>query len=418
VRIQWCGTEVAPFMILKEAMLFAMMFKVRGLFPIRKARAGRSRAMLKAKMIFISIALAFVATEILFAQCGTCTGGPINISWKGWTLQAVRPCLTQATTAGGRGGGLEIDNAKFNGKLVFSKAHIPIVAVKYEDDVCGPYRDWQYQENVFECTNVTGPGQCDGPAITNCDMPDGDDTGSFCGVSIYRTPGKLILTTNVQAGWYRYIFKWLFYPDGTFHPEAYFGAVSDPCVNNAHVHLVYWRLDMDIEGSTPNLFEEHNTYQKPQLSNLTDDKAPDGTYWETWDNMFLEAPRSKQMDGSRWWRVRNTSTNRAYLIYPHETYKGKSADEVRFVPQISDFWVLNFSNSNQEETDDFGTGTRYWGHLNNFLNDTVINDVPNPNIDRVMWFSGAVLHQYEASNPQCHKANGPWFVPDPKSSPW
>ena len=124
------------------------------------------------------------------------------------------------------------------------------------------------------------------------------------------------------------------------------------------------------------------------------------------------------MDGSRWWRVRNTSTNRAYLIYPPETLHKKIIDEVRFVPQISDLWVLNYSNSNQEETDDSGTGTRYWGHLNNFLNDTITSDVPNPNLDRVMWFSGAVLHQYEAANPQCHKANGPFFLPDPNSVPW
>ncbi len=402
-----------------------MTFRDPGLFPTLRVQPGKAEmALMKARMFLISVGLAaailLVGSNILMAQCGSCSGSPQNISWEGWTLQALRPCLTQSTTAGGRGGGLEIDNAKFNGKLVFTKAHIPIISVKYENDACGPYRDWQWEENVFNCTNVTGPGRCDGPATTNCDMPDGEDTGSFCGVSIYRTPSKLILTTNVQAGWYRYILKWYFYPDGTFHPEAYFGAVSDPCVNNAHVHLVYWRVDMDIEASTPNLFEEHNTYQKTSSSNQAeaDPNTPDATYWETWDNMFLEAPRSKQTDGSRWWRVRNTTTNRAYLIYPHETYKGVNAEEVRFVPQISDFWVLNYSTLNQEETDDFGTNTRYWGHLNNFLNDTIANDVPNADVDRVMWFSGAVLHENEGGNPQCHRAYGPWFLPDPKATPW
>lgn len=372
--------------------------------------------MIKAKAFLISTAFVFLTSAILYAQCGSCTGGPLDITWQGWTFQAVRPCLTQATTAGGRGGGLEIDNASFNGKLVFSKAHTPIVAVKYENDFCGPYRDWQFQETQFACTNVTGPGRCDGPAVTNCDMPDGEDTGSFCGVSIDDQGTQLVLTTNVQAGWYRYILKWIFYPDGKFHPEAYFGAVSDPCVNNPHVHLIYWRLDMDIEGSTPNLFEEHNVYQTPTPSNK--DEVTGARFWDIWDNMFLEAARSKQMDGKRWWRVRNTTTNRAYLIQTNETYKGITPDEVRFVPQISDLWVLDYSNSRQEETDESGDGTRYWGHLNNFLNDTITSDVPNANVDRVMWFSGAVLHQYEASNPQCHKVNGPWFFPDPDGVPW
>jgi hypothetical protein len=374
--------------------------------------------MIKIKTFVISTAFLVVASAFLYAQCGTCSGSPFNLTWQGWTLQVVRPCLTQATTAGGRGGGLEIDNATYNGKLVFSKAHTPIVAVKYEQDFCGPYRDWQFQESRFDCTNVTGAGRCDGPAKTNCDMSDGNDTGSFCGVSVDDQGTKLVLTTNVQAGWYRYILKWIFYPDGTFHPEAYFGAVSDPCVNNPHVHLVYWRLDLDIEASMPNLFEEHNLVKKPTSSNSTNANAPDATFWETWDNMFLEASRNKQNDGSRWWRVRNTSTNRGYLIYPPEKLKNKNADEVLFVPQISDFWVLNYSNSNQEETDDSGTGTRYWGHLNNFLNDTISSDVPNPNVDRVMWFSAAVLHQYEASAPECHKANGPWFKPDSSLTPW
>ena len=363
--------------------------------------------------ILISILVLFISSEMLQAQCGTCSGAPQNISWKGWTLQAVRPCLTQATTAGGRGGGLEVRNARFNGKLVFTKAHIPIISVKYENDACGPFRDWQFQENVFNCTNITGTGRCDGPATTNCDMPNGEDTGSFCGVSIYRTPSKMILTTNLQAGWYRYVLKWYFYPDGTFHPEAFFGAVSDPCINNDHVHLIYWRVDMDIESDTPNLVEEHNVHKKHE-----EGMGPMAIYWETWDNMFLETSRNKQLDGTRWWRVRNTSTQRSYLIYPHETYKGVNEEEIRVVPQISDFWLLNYNAANQEETDDGGSGTRYWAHLNNFLNDTITNDVPNPNVDKVIWFSGAALHANEAGDPRCHSVQGPWFFPDPKGTPW
>jgi hypothetical protein len=363
--------------------------------------------------IFGSIIVLLITAELSFAQCGSCTGAPQNITWNGWTLQAVRPCLTQATTAGGRGGGLEVRNAQYNGRLVFTKAHIPIISVKYDDDACGPFRDWQFQESVFNCTNVTGMGRCDGPAITNCDMANGEDTGSFCGISIYRTPSRLILTTSVKAGWYRYILKWNFFPDGTFHPEAFFGAVADPCITNNHVHLVYWRVDMDIETDIPNLVEEHNVY-----SNHEHSIAPKAVYWETWDNMFLESSRHKQLDGTRWWRVRNTATQRSYLIYPHETYKEVNEEEVRFVPQISDFWMLNYNSANQEETDDAGTSTRYWGHLNNFLNDTVLNDTPNANVDKVIWFSGAVMHSSEAENPECHSVQGPWFLPDPKGTPW
>ncbi len=73
------------------------------------------------------------------AQCGTCTDpGTQTVNWNGWSFQFIRPCLTGPTTSGGNGGGIEIRNATYNGKLVFSKAHTPILNVKYKDDACGP----------------------------------------------------------------------------------------------------------------------------------------------------------------------------------------------------------------------------------------------------------------------------------------
>lgn len=370
--------------------------------------------------LFIIAGFFLAGSSDLFAQCGSCTGGPQNVSWKGWTFQFVRPCLTQSTTAGGRGGGLELRNARYNGRLVFTKAHTPIVSVKYENDGCGPFRDWQYEETPFACSNVTAAGRCDGPATTNCDIPGGGDTGSFCGVSVFRTPSRLTLTTNVSAGWYRYIIRWIFYPDGKFHPEVDFGAVSDPCLTNAHVHLVYHRIDMDIETDSANRIEEHNviTDDGHSASGAAPQDPKHGNYWEIWDPVFTEMARNKQMDGTRWWRVRNTTTNRAYLIYPHETYKEVNLEEVQFVPQVSDFWFLKYNSANQEETNDFGSSQRYWGHLNNFIQDTHGSDDPSLMTDPVVWFSGSVLHGDEAQTGECHTVFGPWFFPDPKGTSW
>jgi hypothetical protein len=375
--------------------------------------------------VLIFIFLIFCHPDNLLAQCGSCTGGPQNVSWEGWTFSFLRPCLTGPTTAGGRGGGLEIDNAKYHGKLVFTKAHTPILNVKYMNDACGPYRDWQDEESVFQCTNVTAPGRCDGPAITNCENPGGGDIGSFCGVSVSRTPTRLTLTTNVQAGWYRYILKWHFYPNGTFHPEAYFGTIPASCVNNQHVHMIYFRVDMDIEGSTPNTAEEHydSNYATrptngPEASEFPE--SPEGVpYWDSWDPIFLESARFKQADGSRWWRIRNSSTGRAYLIYPPETFKAPTGpDEVTVFPQIADIWFLKYNSANQEETDDFGDFQRYWAHLGQFLNDS---SWPNDSLigaDIVVWYGGGTLHAFEAGAPACHVVAGPYYLPDPKAVSW
>jgi hypothetical protein len=354
--------------------------------------------------------------EIVDAQCSCVDPGTQTVNWNGWSFSFVRPCLTGATTSGGNGGGIEIRNATYNGKLVFSKAHTPILNVKYQNNACGPYRDWQDQESVFACTNVTAPGRCDGPATTNCDMPNGEDTGSFCGVSVFQTATKLTLTTNVQAGWYRYILRWHFFPDGSFHPDGLFGAVPASCVQNPHVHMIYFRVDMDIEGDTPNVVEERNTSNFPTFDSSS--RTPD-QFWTTWDPVIVEMSRMKQHDNSRWWRVRNTTTNRAYLVYPPEVYPGSTGDdEVNIYPQISDIWFLKYNSTNQEETNDGGSFSRYWAHLYQFMNDT---SWPGDNLqgaDQVVWYGSGTIHQIEAENPACHDVQGPWFVPDPEGPSW
>jgi hypothetical protein len=351
------------------------------------------------------------------AQCVCNDPGAQTVTWNGWSFQFIRPCLTGPTTSGGNGGGIEIRNAMYNGKLVFSKAHTPILNVKYKDDACGPYRDWQDQESVFDCTNVTASGRCDGPAKTNCDTPDGEDTGSFCGVSVDDQGSKLTLTTDVQAGWYRYILKWNFYPDGSFHPEGWFGAIPSGCVQNPHVHMIYFRIDMDIEGDTPNVVEERNTsnFKKP----AKDSKNPPEFIWQVWDPVIVEMTRMKQHDNTRWWRIRNTNTNRAYLIYPPEVYPGqKGEDEVNIFGQLSDIWFLKYNSANQEETNDGGSFNRYWAHLGQFINDSTWPGDNLQGADAVVWYSGGTLHDTEGSDAVCHDVQGPWFVPDPEGPSW
>ena len=48
---------------------------------------------------------------------------------------------------------------KLQRKKVLRRANVPILNVKYDDDACGPYRDWQYQEGMIEANgNDVGAG--------------------------------------------------------------------------------------------------------------------------------------------------------------------------------------------------------------------------------------------------------------------
>lgn len=351
--------------------------------------------------------MALAGAVSLEAQC-TCTGQTQTVNWLGWSLNFRRPCLTQATTSGGRGGGLEVSNVRFNGRLVLFKGHLPILNVKYQNDACGPYRDWQYEENTFQCAGqVFAAGRCEGPAITNCNNPAGGDVGNFCGVSVDRNAERLLLTTLLRAGWYRYQLEWYFFAGGTFRPAIKWTGVPHSCLNNTHLHMAYWRLDFDIEDG-PNTVFEGSTVP------LVHD------YWEEWDPLFTEMTRAKDPSGSRRWLIRNSVTNRGYqVLMPEAVSTTGEGDGAAVAPQISDIWALLYRAANQEETDDCAglSGCGYWSHLSRFV--TPSSDA-NHMIDKdvVLWYSAAHLHQGSPSPPACTAVNGPIVKPDPKGPAW
>jgi hypothetical protein len=55
-----------------------------------------------------------------------------------WRFLAVRP----AASSGTNGSGIELRFVGYRGKRVLYRAHVPILNVKYENDACGPFRDW------------------------------------------------------------------------------------------------------------------------------------------------------------------------------------------------------------------------------------------------------------------------------------
>jgi len=100
-----------------------------------------------------------------------------------WRFIAVRP----AASCGTNGSGIELRFVDYRGKRVLYRAHVPVLNVKYDNNACGPYRDWQYEEAFFQAngtnTGATGFRLCPTPAQTILDT--GSDSGNFRGVAVY-----------------------------------------------------------------------------------------------------------------------------------------------------------------------------------------------------------------------------------------
>lgn len=180
-----------------------------------------------------------------------------------WRFTVVRPSASSGTKASA----VELLNVNYRGKRMLTRAHVPILNVKYEKPTpgnpqCGPYRDWQYDEGFFSAIGTDVPGT--NGAIRMCSSPpqtileSGNDVGNFRGVAIYDNREEVVVVSELEASWYRYISQWTFTDSGVIKPRFGFGSVRNSCVCDIHTHHVYWRLDFDINTAVNNRVIENN----------------------------------------------------------------------------------------------------------------------------------------------------------------
>lgn len=161
------------------------------------------------------------------------------------------------------GSAVELFDVIYNGHRVFDRVNVPILNVEYGPGGCGCFRDWLDSEVRFEAVgSPCGNGYCEviEPTRTVCDCaptntcdsnPNNQcnvDLGSFSGVAAEKDTDRLIMTTQMDAGWYRYTQRWTFYLDGTIEPGFGFGSVPNGCTDTNHFHHGYYRFDFDIDG--------------------------------------------------------------------------------------------------------------------------------------------------------------------------
>ena len=210
-----------------------------------------------------------------------------------WKFSVVRPSVSTGT----RGSAIDIADVEYLGKRVLSRAHAPILNVSYERNLCGPYRDWSYQESSFVANGTdmaAGIRLCTQAPQTVLDIDS--DAGNFRGVAVFDEKERVTLVTEMEAGWYRYLCEYTFYDDGRISPRYAFGATDNTCVCNAHNHHVYWRFDFDIVESANNRIFEVNNGVPTQL--------------------MTETTRPRLVGSDRTWIVDNAVTGESASIIP------------------------------------------------------------------------------------------------------
>jgi hypothetical protein len=292
-----------------------------------------------------------------------------------WRFLVVRP----AASSGTNGSGIELRYVDYRGKRVLYRAHVPILNVKYNGNACGPYRDWQNEEGMIQAVGAdVAPGfrLCNAPATTILDT--GNDAGNYLGVAIYVQGQEVVLVSEMQAGWYRYITQWRLRTDGTIRPRFGFSAVQNSCVCNVHHHHAYWRFDFDIRTAGNNRVSEFN--DPPLIGN------------SNWHHKIFEIRRPRDPARKRKWRVENTSTGEAYDIIP-----GPNDGMAATMPDApfgrGDVWILRY-HGDQIDDGSIATGPPYEAGLDSWVNGESINGS-----DVVIWYGAHFTHDVAHDHP-------------------
>ncbi len=272
-----------------------------------------------------------------------------------WEMRVIRP----SASSGYWGSGIDLRNITYKGKKILTQLNVPILNVNYLNNVCGPYRDWQYAENPF---NAVGTDRAAGVRIASSKpttiLDDGVDRGNFRGVAIYTEGTETVMVSELSAAWYRYISTYRFLADGTIKPEFGFSAVDNTCVCRTHFHHVFWRMDFDLGTATNN--------------------SMDVMKQGVWTAVEREQV-AKRGNSAQKWRVFDHDTRQAFEIIPGEH------DGTANTYGKGDAWILRYRSGQLDDS------RVYQGTSNNLNAFVTGEDVRGADV--VFWYGGHFTHE-------------------------
>lgn len=292
-----------------------------------------------------------------------------------WRMVVIRPAASSGTV----GSGIELRYLDYRGRRLLDRAHAPILNVEYAGGTCGPYRDWIWEEGMFDATGASAGAGFQRCSETPQAINDtGTDIGNFHGVGVRLEPedGTLMLLSELEAGWYRYISEWRLRFDGTIQPRFRFSAVDSSCTCSLHTHHVYWRFDGGFAAATVD-----------ERDNASD-----------WNAIPVETRRHRDDVRGRLWRIRDRDGGSLVLIPGPED---GVADEFG----VGDVWVLR---ARPFEIDDGQGFTTDWeaarADIDRFVNNEGVEEE-----DLVVWYAAHVRH--DASIDEDAHIVGPDLLP-------
>jgi hypothetical protein len=196
------------------------------------------------------------------------------------------------------GGGLEVWWADFLGHRVMWRGSQPFALVPYHggsptykdgyDAHCGGAPFFALKHGAPNGDLPYDPGPFDAAVDTDAVVVATDAADDF-------GPARLTISAKFQCGWYQYVHRWEFSGDGVITPSVAMGGHVNPYApDTAHVHHMYFRVDLDIDGQYP-----HDVCEEFDHKDFT----PGGDHWTT---LNAQGKRFTNPDTARKWRVRDT----------------------------------------------------------------------------------------------------------------
>lgn len=202
-----------------------------------------------------------------------CTGttNAADINWNGWSFD---------WSTNNNSSGLVLTDVHYNQKKILGKASLPVMRVKYANDLCGPYVD-------ILSTSVLTPA--------NTGAPDNAcNNQSVCTRTFSREGEQLLeIGSNWQIGEYQIYQAYYFSEQGYFDARIYSRGLQ--CLED-HDHHPNWMFDFDIDGPENDQIFSNGIVQSVEFN----EQKNSSTEWSVKDRLTgLEVSLSPSAEDGR-----------------------------------------------------------------------------------------------------------------------